>query len=248
MEQTISQFENLNLNENFFAKHLKKEPFSTQKCYSSTVTFSIFNVSPGHPVFLKNGSQIFLCKLYPKPFLADNTIEFDKSVYLPIGDKCLFENKSNLAIKKCSKTCQIESIDVEVVFDVLKDLIFWHNKEEEFSLLLKNYILKCFVISNECHIDLENMLAIQRFGIHKLLLKLKDETSDQCIGKISENTNVHISKFTYKNKYELEHCILPPLYGMENSIERLVDIVNINKQIFNTKNNYLQPSKQVFLN
>lgn len=251
MELITEKIENLAFGKLLHLKLLNKgNPINIQKCYISKNIFHELSCRPGSTVSIKSSSAFLLCRIYPKALLSEQVIEIDQSVkhYFPHkhinhyqGIKVSDINALN------SDIVVLKDIQISIVFDSIKSIQMWRKQLNELANVLKSFILKLFVLSNNCSIDFANLPKGQKMGINKIEVTFSSDTPDAIsIGKVSSRTKVTILKLTSQFQYKQTHSEVIDLFALERPLKRLIEIIKLN-EIFSKMDSskHFPPTKQV---
>lgn len=251
MELITEKLENLTFEKLLHLKLLNKDdPINIQKCYVSKNIFHELSCRPGSTVSIKSSSAFHLCRIYPKALLNTDVIEIDLSVehYFPQKHIDHYHGiKLSDITTLNSDVVVLKDIQISVIFDSIKSFQMWRKQPNELANVLKSFILKLFVFSNNCCIDLANLPKRQKMGVNKIEVTFSSDTPEAIsIGKVSSRTKVTILKQVSQFQYEQTNSKVIDLFALERPLKRLIEIIKLN-EIFSKMDSsqHFPPTKQV---
>lgn len=250
MELITEKLENLTFEKLLNLNLLNDNPINIQKSYISKNIFHELSCKPGSTVSIRSSSAFYLCRIYPKAFLSEDVIEVDQSVKHKFPQKyidhCHSIKLSDIHALN-SDIVVLKDIQVGIIFDSIKSIQLWRKQPNELASLLKSFILKLFVFSNNCCIDLVNLPKRQNMGINKIEVNFSSDTPEAIsIGKVSSRTKITILKQISQFQYEQTNSKVIDLFALERPLKRLIEIINLN-EIFSKMDSsqHFPPTKQV---
>lgn len=223
----------------------KSTCLTSQKVYLSKQNIQKLGLNVGNYALLPYMNSYYVCKLYCKNIPDDFCIiNSEIKIVKPLIPIASFYPISNVY--------GINVVQIDLIFCSIETCLKWKQEKKVLADMLKRYVLKSYVFCSGCKINLSGSKYFKLFGINEVVIHSitlnsnYDARENLKFGKV-----INISKIEILNLFsfeEYQHILKPnynPIFGFENEIKKLSQLIAINKFLISSKQIKFKTSKQV---